>query len=44
MTVLAMSHGELSRYDTLLRATRCVLRIQERRRFLGCNDDRFADC
>lgn len=29
MTVVAMSHGELSRYDTLLRVIRRELRVQD---------------
>ena len=30
MTVLAMSHGELSRFDTLMRAERGELRVEMR--------------
>src|SRR3546814_20153514 len=35
MTVVAMSHGELSRYDTLLRFERGELRIQDAAMLLG---------
>lgn len=35
MTVVAMSHGELSRYDTLLRVKRRELRVQDAAALLG---------
>lgn len=35
MTVVAMSHGELSRYDTLLRVIRRELRVQDAANLLG---------
>lgn len=35
MTVVAMSHGELSRYDTLLRFERDELRIEAAAMLLG---------
>lgn len=35
MTVVAMSHSELSRYDTLLRVTRCELRVEDASMLLG---------
>ena len=35
MTVVAMSHGELSRYDTLLRCQRGELRVEDAARLLG---------
>ncbi len=35
MTVVAMSHGELSRYDTLLRVKRRELRVQDAAAILG---------
>lgn len=35
MTVVAMSHGELSRYDTLLRVMRRELRVQDAATLLG---------
>jgi predicted transcriptional regulator len=35
MTVLAMSHSELSRYDTLLRVTRRELRVDDAATLLG---------
>ena len=35
MTVVAMSHGELSRYDTLLRVKRRELRVQDAATILG---------
>lgn len=35
MTVLAMSHGELSRYDTLLRVERRELRVADAAVLLG---------
>lgn len=35
MTVLAMSHGDLSRYDTLLRVQRRELRVQDAATLLG---------
>ena len=35
MTVVAMSHGELSRYDTLLRVTRRELRVEDAAAILG---------
>ena len=35
MTVVAMSHGELSRYDTLLRVQRRELRVQDAATLLG---------
>lgn len=35
MMVVAMSHGELSRYDTLLRVIRRELRVQDAANLLG---------
>jgi predicted transcriptional regulator len=35
MTVVAMSHGELSRYDTLLRVKRRELRVDDAATLLG---------
>ena len=35
MTVVAMSHGELSRYDTLLRVKRRELRVKDAAALLG---------
>ncbi|MFM6828848.1 MAG: helix-turn-helix domain-containing protein, partial [Novosphingobium sp.] len=35
MTVVAMSRGELSRYDTLLRVTRRELRVEDAATLLG---------
>jgi len=35
MTVLTMSHGELSRYDTLLRVERGELRVEDAAGLLG---------
>jgi hypothetical protein len=35
MTVIAMSHGELSRYDTLLRVERRELRVADAAVLLG---------
>ena len=35
MTVVAMSHGELSRYDTLLRFQRRELRVEDAAMLLG---------
>ena len=35
MTVVAMSHGELSRYDTLLRFERGELRVEDAAMLLG---------
>ncbi|WP_231627024.1 hypothetical protein [Novosphingobium sp. AAP83] len=35
MTVLAMSYGELSRYDTLLRVERGELRVEDAAGLLG---------
>jgi len=41
MTVLAMSDGELSRFDTLQRVQRGELRATDAARLLGFVDDRF---
>lgn len=35
MTVLAMSHGELSRFDTLMRVERGELRVEDAAALLG---------
>lgn len=35
MTVIGMSHGELSRYDTLLRVERGELRVEDASALLG---------
>lgn len=35
MTVLAMSHGELSRFDTLMRVERGGLRVEDAASLLG---------
>ena len=35
MTVVAMSHGELSRFDTLMRVERGALRVEDAATLLG---------
>jgi hypothetical protein len=42
MTVVAMSHGELSRYDALLRLKRRELRVQDAAAILGMSGGRSA--
>ncbi len=44
MTVVAMSHGELNRYDTLLRVERGELRIEDAATLLKLSRRRYSDC
>lgn len=44
MTVLAMSHGELSRFDTLMRVERRELRVADAAALSGSSAGRFSGC